>query len=314
VRWIRDEKSQVYENFFTIDGFPDKIPFGASGSPNLVDFVGDDSQSLYALRAQLDYDVTNDVLVYASYNRGVKGFGYNAPVDPSGSALFVDKITFDPAPTAQDAFKFDDETLNAFEVGVKSTLADGAARFNLSGYYYDYNDYQALNLAGITQIITNNDARMYGIDAELFASPWEGADIVLGASLLNAKVKDVNVGGVLVDRKPAYAPSVNLTGLVRQEWQMGGGTMAAQVNGTYVGDQFFGLSNAAVQKEKGYVLLNARVSYSLDNPDVEFALFVKNLTDKEYRVLAFDLAAFFGNVESQYGRPREFGASVKFRF
>ena len=95
---------------------------------------------------------------------------------------------------------------------------------------------------------------------------------------------------------------------------MGGGTMAAQVNGTYVGDQFFGLSNAAVQKEKGYVLLNARVSYSLDNPDVEFALFVKNLTDKEYRVLAFDLAAFFGNVESQYGRPREFGASVKFRF
>jgi outer membrane receptor protein involved in Fe transport len=52
----------------------------------------------------------------------------------------------------------------------------------------------------------------------------------------------------------------------------------------------------------------------LDNPDVEFALFAKNLTDKEYRVLAFDLAAFFGSVESQYGRPREFGASVKFRF
>lgn len=313
-RWIRDEKSQSYENFFTIDGFPGKIPFGLSGAPNLVDFVGDDSQSIYALRAQLDYDINDDVMIYASYNRGVKGFGYNAPVDPSGSALFVDPMTFDPASTAQDAFRFDDETLNAFEVGLKSTLGGGVARFNISAFYYDYNDYQALNLEGITQIITNNDARMYGVDAELFASPWEGGDIVLGASFLDSKVKDVNVGGTLLDREPGYAPSINLTGLIRQEWQVGSGAMAAQVNGTYVGDHFLGLSNAAVQKEEGYVLLNARLSYRLDEPDVEFALFAKNLTDKEYRVLAFDLSGFFGNVESQYGRPREFGGSVTFRF
>lgn len=313
-RWIRDEKSQVYANFFTIDGFPDKIPFGLSGSPNLVDFDGDDGQSIYALRAQLDYDINDDIMVYASYNRGVKGFGFNAPVDPSGSALFVDPLTFDPAPTAQDAFKFDDETLHAFEVGLKSTLAGGAARFNISAFYYDYNNYQALNLEGITQIITNNDARMYGVDAELFASPWDGGDIVLGASFLDAEVKDVNVGGTLLDREPGYAPSINLTGLIRQEWQVGSGAMAAQVNGTYVGDHFLGLSNAAVQKEEGYVLLNARLSYRLDEPDVEFALFAKNLTDKEYRVLAFDLSGFFGNVESQYGRPREIGGSVTFRF
>ena len=313
-RWIRDEKSQVYENFFTIDGFPDKIAFGLSGSPNLVDFAGDDGQSIYALRAQLDYDINDDVMVYASYNRGVKGFGYNAPVDPSGSALFVDPLTFDPAPTAQDAFRFDDETLNAFEIGLKSTLAGGDARFNISAFYYDYNDYQALNLEGITQIITNNDARMYGVDAELFASPWEGGDVVLGASFLDAKVKDVNVGGMLFDREPGYAPSINLTGLIRQEWQVGRGAMAAQVNGTYIGDHFLGLSNAAVQKEEGYVLLNARLSYRLDEPDVEFALFAKNLTDKEYRTLAFDLAGFFGSVESQYGRPREIGGSVTFRF
>jgi iron complex outermembrane receptor protein len=196
----------------------------------------------------------------------------------------------------------------------KSASSGGAARFNISAFYYDYNNYQALNLEGITQIITNNDARMYGVDAELFASPWDGGDIVLGASFLDAEVKDVNVGGTLLDREPGYAPSINLTGLIRQEWQVGSGAMAAQVNGTYVGDHFLGLSNAAVQKEEGYVLLNARLSYRLDEPDVEFALFAKNLTDKEYRVLAFDLSGFFGNVESQYGRPREIGGSVTFRF
>ncbi len=313
-RWIHDRKSQTYENYFAIDGVPGKIPFGASGSPNLIDFADKDSQSIYAARAQLDYKPNDDLLVYLSYNRGVKGFGYNAPLDPSGSALFIDPATFDPAPGADNAFKFDDETLNAFELGVKSTFADGKGRFNIAAFYYDYKDYQALNLAGITQIITNNDARIYGVDAELFVSPWQGMDIVLGASLLDTRVEDVNVGGVILDREVAYAPSVHLTGLIRQEWTVGGGTLAAQANASYTGSQWLGLSNAAVLDEDGYVIANARISYTLPSDKVTISAFVNNLGDRKYRTLAFDLAGFFGLVENQFGRPREFGASVSFRF
>ncbi len=314
LRWIRDKKSQVYENFFLIDGFPDKIPFGASGSPNLVDFAGKDAQSIYAARAQINFKPNDDILAYASYNRGVKGFGYNAPVDPSGSSLFVDPVTFDPAPTANAAFKFEDETLNAFEIGLKSTFGNGIGRFNVAAFYYDYNNYQALNLAGITQIITNNDARMYGLDAELFLNPSQGMDIVFGASLLDTKVKDVNVGGVILDREVAYAPSVHLTALIRQEWTIADGTFAAQVNGSYTGKHWLGLSNAPVLREKSYVIANARLSYTLPSESVTFAVFANNLADKKYRTLAFDLAGFFGLVENQFGRPREFGASVSFRF
>jgi len=314
LRWIRDKKSQVYENFFLIDGVPDKIPFGASGSPNLVDFAGKDAQSIYAARAQINFKPNDDMLVYASYNRGVKGFGYNAPVDPSGSALFVDPVTFDPAPTANAAFKFEDETLNAFELGLKSTFGNGIGRFNVAAFYYKYDNYQALNLSGITQIITNNDARMYGLDAELFLNPLQGMDIVFGAALLDTKVEDVNVGGVSLDREVAYAPSVHLTGLIRQEWTVADGTLAAQVNGSYTGKHWLGLSNAAVLREKGYVIANARLSYTLPSETVTVAVFANNLADKKYRTLAFDLAGFFGLVENQFGRPREFGASVSFRF
>lgn len=314
LRWIHDKKSQVYENYFAIDGLPDKIPFGAGGSPNLIDFVGKDGQSIYAARAQINFKPNDDLLIYASFNRGVKGFGYNAPLDPSGSALFIDPVTFDPAPTANDAFKFKDETLNAFEVGVKTTFADGKGRFNLAAFYYDYNNYQALNLAGITQIITNNDARMYGLDAELFVSPWRGMDVVLGAALLDTKVQDVNVGGLILDREVAYAPSVHLTGLVRQEWTLAGGTFAAQANASYTGKHWLGLSNAAVLDEDGYLIANARLSYTLPSDKVTFAVFANNLGNKKYRTLSFDLASFFGLVENQFGRPREFGASVSLRF
>lgn len=313
-RWINDRKSQTYENYFAIDGVPGKIPFGLSGSPNLIDFADRDSQSIYAARAQLDYKPNEDLLIYASYNRGVKGFGYNAPLDPSGSALFIDPLTFDPAATANDAFKFDDETLNAFELGLKSTFADGKGRFNIAAFYYDYNDYQALNLAGITQIITNNDARIYGVDAELFVSPWKGMDVVLGASLLDTEVKDVDVGGLILDREIAYAPSVHLTGLIRQEWAVANGTLAAQMNASYTGRHWLGISNAAVLDEDGYLVANARISYTLPSDNVTIAAFVNNLGDKRYRTLAFDLASFFGNVENQYGRPREWGISASFRF
>lgn len=313
LRWIRDKKSQVYENYFAIDGDPEKVPFGASGAANLLDFRGKDSQSIYAARAQVDYKPNDDLLLYASYNRGVKGFGFNAPVDPSGSALFIDPETFDPATTADDAFKFDDETLNSFEVGVKSTIGRGA-RFNVSAFLYDYQNYQALNLAGITQIITNNDARMYGLDAELFLNPVRGMDLVLGTSLLDTKVKDVKVGDLILDREAPYAPKLHLTGMLRQQFDLAGGTAAVQVNGSYAGSQWLGLSNAAVTREDGYLIANARVSYTLSSPDVTFALFVNNLGNVRYRTLAFDLAASFGSVENQYGRPREFGGSVSFRF
>lgn len=313
LRWTRDKKVTAYENFFTIDGVPDKIAFGASGSPNLIDFAGSDSQSLWAVRAQLDYHATDRILLYASYNRGVKAFGYNAPVDPSGSTFFIDPTTFDPAPGANDAFKFDDETLNAFEVGIKSKW-DGV-RFNLAAFYYDYKNYQALNLSGITQIITNNDARMYGADAELFASPIDGMDIVLGASYLDAKVKDIDVGGLLLDRQIAYAPKWSLTGLIRQEFEIGtAGTFAVQMNARYTSSQFLGVSNAAVLREGGYLLANARISYKLPDTDLEIAGYVNNLGDIRYRVLAFDTSAFFGNVENQFGRPREWGISASYRF
>jgi len=314
LRWIHDRKSQDYENYFTIDGVPGKVPFGASGSPNLVDFSGRDGRSIYAARAQINYKPNDDMLIYASFNRGVKGFGYNAPVDPSGSALFVDPATYDPATTANDAFTFDDETLNAFELGVKTTFANGKGRFNVAAFYYDYKDYQALNLAGIAQIITNNDARMYGLDAELFVSPWRGMDVVLGASLLDTKVEGVNVGGVILDREVAYAPSVHLTGLIRQEWSLGDGSFAAQVNASYTGDHWLGLSNAAVLDQKGYLIANARLSYTLPSDKVTIAVFANNLGNKRYRTLAFDLAGFFGLVENQFGRPRELGVSASFRF
>src|SRR5207253_7855832 len=48
----------------------------------LSDYHGSRSDNLYSGKAQVDFHLSKDLLAYASYNRGVKGGGFNAPLFP----------------------------------------------------------------------------------------------------------------------------------------------------------------------------------------------------------------------------------------
>ena len=54
------------------------------------------------------------------------------------------------------------ETLNAYEVGFKTSFLDGLARLNGAIYYYDYQDYQAFALESLTLYVFNTDAENKG--------------------------------------------------------------------------------------------------------------------------------------------------------
>ena len=310
-RYIRERKSQDY-----LSQFKDVVggtPVGFGSSPDLLRFSGRMSDDLYAARAELDWIPNDDILVYVSFNRGVKGGGFNAPLDPSGAAIFIDPTTFDPAPTADQAMRYAPEILNSYEVGLKSTLFDGLARLNVAAFKYDYSDFQAYNFSGIsTQYIENRDAEMQGIDAELFSSPIDGLDLVLGASYLDQKVKNVPVGPLVLERKMPYAPEWNITALARYELDVFDGRVALQANANYVSEQFLGLSNAEVLREPAYTIANARATYFFPGDQLSVSAFVDNLTDKTYRTLAFDLAGFLGSVESQVEMPRTYGISLNY--
>src|SRR5205823_237190 len=77
----------------------------------LTDYSNSRSDSLFSGKAELDFHVAPDVLTYVSYNRGVKGGGYNAPLFPA-FIVDVNGMTFKP------------ETLTSYEVGVKSEFLD----------------------------------------------------------------------------------------------------------------------------------------------------------------------------------------------
>ena len=86
---------------------------------------------------------------------------------------------------------------------------------NASAFYYDYEDFQTLQFIGLSTLIFNSDAEVYGGEVELQASPGKGWDFILGASYLNATAKDINAPatGTPVDRTMVAAPDITVNGM-----------------------------------------------------------------------------------------------------
>lgn len=299
VRWSQDDKDLDYSRFFEDagNGIARTETFNIADDPtpgiDTIDY-GD-----YALRAQLNWTPRETILLYGSYNRGIKGGNWS--LDPLGGVAGVN-------------LKHNEEVLNAYELGMKSDLADGRARLNAAAFYYDYEDYQAFNLLNVVPQVTNSDASASGGEIELVLIPAEGLDLLFGASFLDSEVDAVTdvFGGTLKAELPT-APGVSLNWLARYEWPAFGGSLAAQVDGYYNDDQYLEGTNSEVSFEEAYSVWNARLSYLTGNEQLRLTAWVKNLGDEEYRLYNLDLG-LIGFIEQVYAPPRQVGVTLSYDF
>jgi len=259
-----------------------------------------------SIRAQLDWKVTPDALLYFSYNRGHKAGNFAAPVfgvpvDP----VFRETILPNILP-------HDEEVLSAFEIGAKTEWLDGRARFNTSIYYYDYKDYQVFSLQNAAQAIFNRDATVSGGEAELIINPVEGLDIILGTSLMWTKeVQDVPTLIGPRDREMPMSPDWTANALVRYQWPALGGNFALQADLKWTDDFYFYALNAPISLEDGYNVVNARASYTTGDEHWEFAAWIKNLTETEYNVFRLDLG-LLGGCSCAPAPPRWYGVTARY--
>ncbi|MEH6581847.1 MAG: TonB-dependent receptor [Halioglobus sp.] len=276
------------------------------GLPVSTQFEDDTSDTLWAGKIQLDYKLSDDVLLYAGVSRGVKAGGFNSPIDFGGAQLTPGGYRYD----------YDEEVLLSYEVGFKSTLMDGKMRLNGSLYYYDYQDYQGFVFAGVSGSVVNYDSTVVGGELEWIMSPTAGLDIILTGAVIDANVEDVEVApGVFDDAEPSYVPPVQLSALVRYAWQLGSGEMAVQADASYSDNAFYTLRNYDSHEMDDYTLANARISYSTGgDSNWEIAAFVNNLTDEENEVMGFDISLFCGCSEIAVGEPRWWGVSARKNF
>jgi iron complex outermembrane receptor protein len=127
-------------------------------------------------RLVLDWQISENTLVYGSYARGYKPGGFN---DVGASDT-----------------EYDREDVNSFEIGLKTLLADDSLSLNVAAFFNDYKDLQLTNLAleQFTRQIenTNVDAEMYGAEVEARWRPFFAphAELEVGYAWLSAEVKD----------------------------------------------------------------------------------------------------------------------------
>jgi len=276
----------------------------AGSDANVIDYND------VAARLQLDYRMSDSTLLFASYNRGIKGGNFAAAAN-----IQLDRV------------KHKEEVLNAYEAGFKTEFSEGRARLNGTVFYYDYEDYQAFTFFNGTPNVTNAQATNVGAEIELFLTPTDNWDIVLGASFQNSDVDNVQttqqqttpVGFVvdwpvdfLNDVELPNTPNVSLNYLFRYNFPVGESNLALQLDGYYNGDQYLEVTNGGAAKQDAYNVLNARASWTSADERWRVTGWVRNLTDEVYKQYALDLGILGGTV--YYAPPRWVGANISYNW
>jgi iron complex outermembrane receptor protein len=142
--------------------------FTASGSTSAND---------YSDRFGLQYDVTPETNVYATYSRGYLGPAYN---------VFFNMV-------ASSTIALKPETSNSYEIGAKSRLFDDRLQTNLAGFITDFDNYQANftdAVAGalVTRLINAGKVSTRGVEADFEARPIDRVTITGSGAWTLARV------------------------------------------------------------------------------------------------------------------------------
>lgn len=124
------------------------------------------SVDIWTPRFALNYEVSDDVLLFASATRGFKSGGWNARgTSPS------------------ELLPFGPETAWSYEAGAKTELFDRLVRLNVTGFYLDVSDLQTpsafIRPNGSLAFITRNfaDYENKGVEIEITTVPVDGLSI-----------------------------------------------------------------------------------------------------------------------------------------
>jgi iron complex outermembrane recepter protein len=302
-RWSHEYKTMNFASYQLSGAEPNDQPIATSYlfNPAIDGNLAKLSQGDWSARAALDWRLTGDVMAYVSWNRGIKAGGFNAP-------LAV--VNVDPK-----QLKFGGETLYAYELGLKSEFLDHRARLNVASFYYDYENYQAFNFQGLTQLVFNAPARVYGGEMELTLQPTEALRLQQGVSYLHATAEDVPLpDGTLATRTMPQSPTVTLNGIARYQWVViGEHHLSLQGDYSYRARFNFALSNGPSTEQGGYLLLNGRLAYSDAADRWSVGAYVENLLDKHYATAILDVSSL-GFSQMVVSKPRWAGVELTYRF
>lgn len=257
-------------------------------------------------RLAVDYRFSDDLLGYASYNRGIKSGGFNPA-----------SLPFTP---------FDPEQLDAFEIGFKANPLDRRLRINPSAFYYKYDSIQVSSFVGnTTQLAIRNAAaaEIYGMDVDMTASVTPELTLTGGLALLRARFESFPgaqisipnaTGGNSITRGDASGNTVpnspKFTGNIGFTYEVGIGSDTLLLNAAYAYNSGYFAAEDNRLKQPSYSNVNASASYTFaDQFTVE--VWGRNLSN-EAHALQFGATQFQDGIGMSPGRTYGISLGAKF--
>ena len=292
-------------------------PIATGGvNPSFGPFADKEKTNNLSGRIGLQFDISKDVMSYATFTRGYKGPGFNIFFNLGASGVLPVEA----------------ETSNAFEIGLKNTLFDGRATLNLAAFYTKFKNFQANNpdLAGgvvVSRFTNAGKVSTRGFEADLNAVLTDGLTFSAGLAYTDAKVDKfkavagANPADIIPDGTPLlFAP----------KWK---GTLGIDYRSTisngidlFLGSQFSAQSKQlsifspvaslrALGTIEGYSLVNLSAGIGDSEDGWKLALQVRNLFDTAY-VAHKESGGPGGSIRYQIPRDadRYWGVTGKFNF
>lgn len=250
----------------------------------------------------LDYQASDDVLLYASYSKGFKSGGFTQRVFP-------------PEAVVPD---FGPERVSAYEVGVKSELFERRLRLNFAAFQSDYSGLQIIVNEGVAPKVRNaGKARIRGFELEAEAVVSNALRFSGGVGYTHADYLRVNPAavGITAANKFGNVPAWTATaGISSELLRLGEGQVSTRVDWSYRSAHFKDAVNTPEIRQPAYSLFNASLSYQSDDKGWGLTAGVTNLFDKDYLVSGYNDLATIGVITGTYARPREWFVKASVRF
>ena len=258
-------------------------------------------------RAAVRYRVDSDLMVYASYSEGFSAGGFNV----EGPPLFPPNtiIPFDP------------ESVDSFEIGVRSDWNAGRLRFNATLFSMNWDDIHlpvprinpvTLEAERGSWTVNAGAGKIDGLEFETTYRPRDLWQLHFNGAWLDSEYTDIgDTTSVTVGSAFENAPefSVDIGG--RREFILPNGTLTARMQYGWMDDQRLHQDDFRQNIQEQFGLFNAGLTYEPQSSNWSISLSGENLTNQWYTTSGFN-SGVLGSDARALGEPRQ--VSVAFRF
>ena len=206
--------------------------------------------------------------------------------------------------------------VDVVEIGIKSTVYDGRAQFNVATFYYDYQDLQ-VNFLVFTLFTTDNaaEATIKGIEFETVVIPMDSLTLNANVNLLDAEFEEyqftptIDLAGDQLNRAPEYSANAG----AQYDFSLGqSGVVSARIDWDWQDDMYLRVQNVSRHRVSDQYTVDARVQWTSSDATWLVEAFGRNLTDEDNirGITVSDGLSTGNNTFVSYFAPRTYGVRV----